>query len=594
MAMNHAEWDALIAARERLLNAPHGAKSLVVMEAAALLGVSVPTLYRRLEEAGLDTGRKKRADAGATAMSEAELRLVSGVLFASRRDNDKQLLTVEDALDMLAASGQLQARLSPGRVGALLRAHNLHPDQLAQQRAAVQLRSLHPNHVWQIDSSTCVLYYMKSGHLAAMDADEFYANKPHNYARVLHDLCTRYIATDHTSGTFKGRYFLGGESAENVAEFMVWAVSQQPGVPMYGVPLILMLDKGPGNKSRLLLNLCKNLRVDVIHHATGNARAIGSAEKTGDIWERHFEGRFRFFNPDDLTLERINTLGCEWATHYCAQRKHSRYGLPRYSLWMGITPEQLRVPASIEVLRDLVTSVPEQRRASNERCITVAVKGYRSLSYDLSLVPGVVVGGKVTFCVNAYRAPAIDVQVVDADTGAEIWQTVEPQRTDANGFPLDAPVIGQQLRTASNTPVDDQRNRIKREAYREQGAALPSLEDADKARKRHAQAYAGVLDAMSDVRAMPPPSYMPRRGTALDTPAREVAAVVLNRVEACKRVRARLGQRYTPQVRDHVAEAYPDGVPEDRIDGICMLFATDQGVADNRHGGGLRVVGGAA
>ena len=80
---------------------------------------------------------------------------------------------------------------------------------------------------------------------------------------------------------------------------------------------------------------------------------------------------------------------------------------------------------------------------------------------------------------------------------------------DDNGFPLDAPIIGQQMRTATNTAVDEQRNRIKREAFRPQTqpgealAPLPSLEEAERARKRHAQAYAGVVDPMADVRATP-------------------------------------------------------------------------------------------
>jgi len=577
-ALNPAEWSALAAARDRLLSAPRGCKAAVVADAAASLGCSVATLYRRLEQAGLETNRRQRSDAGASTMPEAELRLVSGVLLTARRENHKALLTVEDALDMLHASGQLRSRLSPGRVGSLLRAHNLHPDQLAQQRAAIQLRSLHPNHVWQIDSSTCVLYYVKSGHLAAMDSDTFYKNKPANLARVMNDLCTRYIVTDHTTGTFKGRYFLGGERAETVSEFLLWSVSKQDGVPMHGVPRVLMLDKGPGNTSHLLTNFARNLRIEqVIHHATGNARAVGSVEKTGDIWERHFEGRFRFFDPEDLSLERINALGCEWAAHYCTHRNHTRLGEPRYSAWMRITPEQLRVPASPEILRELVHSVPEQRRVGNDRTITYACKGIGQRRYDLSVIPGVVVGGKVNVCVNAYRAPAVDVQITDADTGAQTWQTVAPIEMDTAGFPIGAPIIGEKFRTASNTPVDEQRNLLRREAYRAgPDAALPTLLDAELARKRHAQAYSGVLDPMADVRAAPPPNYLPRRGTDLPTPARTVAPVVLTIVDACKRLKAELGEAYTPQVYTWLCEAHPQGVAEPELPALVERWRAPQ------------------
>ena len=53
-----------------------------------------------------------------------------------------------------------------------------------------------------------------------MDRDEFYRNKPQNFARVARtDLCTRYAVSDHASGAFKLRYFLGGESAQNLVDF---------------------------------------------------------------------------------------------------------------------------------------------------------------------------------------------------------------------------------------------------------------------------------------------------------------------------------------------------------------------------------------
>lgn len=585
--MNATEWETLIAARDAIARAGHGQKSQIVEQTAATLGCSVATVYRKLEEAGLDTGRKRRRDAGESAMTVDELRLVSGLLFTSRRDNDKQLLTVEDALEILRHSGQLNTALSPGRVGQLLREHALHPDQLAQQRPATELRSLHPNHVWQIDSSTCVLYYMRSGHLAAMDADEFYRNKPENYAKVLHDLCTRYAVSDHHSAAFKARYFLGGESAQNLVDFFLWCITKQETSPLHGVPLHVMLDPGAANKGHLFTNLARRMQVQVIINQVGNARAKGQVEKTHDIIERHFEGRFRFFPPEQLTLAGINEACEAWAASYCSTKRHTRHGQTRYGMWMSIAAEQLRVPASIEVLRELVTSEPEQRRVDNTKCISFSVKGYGSATYDLSLVPGIVVGGKVQVVVNAYRAPAVDVMYRDADTGEELWQTVAPVARDAAGFRADAPVIGEVHRTAANTAVDENRNRITREAY-----ALPTLDEAKKARKQHAQAYAGIVDAMADVKAQPAPAYLPRRGTPLATgPTREVVPVLLTAVEACKRIKLQLGEAYTPQVYQWVSTKFPDGVPEPQIEAICAQF-TPRAADEDAPAGGLRAVGG--
>lgn len=595
--MNATEWEYLIAARDALLKAGHGKKAEVTRQAAATLGCSVATLYRKLDEAGLYTGRKRRLDAGSTAMSTDELEDVSGLLHTSDRDNGKQLMPVEVALGILEHNGRLENKLSPSYVAKLLADHRLHRKQLAQQRPATSLRSLHPNHVWQIDSSTCVLYYMRSGQLASMDSDEFYRNKPQNFARVASDLCTRYAVADHTSGAFKVRYFLGGESAQNLVDFFLYCVTKQDCSPMHGVPAIVMLDPGAANKGHLFTNLCRRMQVTVVINKVGNARAKGSVEKTHDVIERHLEGRFRFMRGEQLTLESINLLAEQWAAAHCSTAPHTRHHLPRYSVWMQISPLQLRVPASIEVLRELVTSAPESRRVDNTMCISFSVKGLGSLSYDVSLVPGAVVGGRVVVSVNAYRAPAIDVRCVDV-AGEEYWQTVEPIARDAFGFDERAPVIGEAHCTARNTQVDENRNRITQAAYRSPGGAVPSLEDAKKARKRHEQAYAG-LDAMADVKAVVVPTYLPRRGTALDTPAprevvapapREVVAPVLSVVEACKRLKAQLGDDYPPSTFAWLTAKFPHGVPEEQLVAIASQLATTEPTDSGF--GGLHSVGG--
>jgi hypothetical protein len=594
-----AEWELMLEALRAIQAAPHGQKARIVQATCAALQISPPTFYRRLEQAGLDTGRKTRSDAGTTQMPLPELRLVSGLLMASRRDNDKQLLTVQDALDMLRANGQVQTTLTAGRVGQLLREHHLHPDQLAQQEPATEMRSLHPNHVWQIDASVCVLYYLKSGQLQAMDRDEFYRNKPQNLARVAADLCNRYTVSDHYSGAFKCRYLLGGESAANLVEFFIWAVSKQRASPMHGAPAIVMLDPGAANKGHLFANLTRRMGVRLVINQVGNARAKGQVEKTHDLIERHFEGRFRFFEADQLTHEGINDAAEQWAAAYCSHRKHSRHGQTRYGLWMTIAPGQLRVPESEEVLRELVTSEPVERRVSNTMQVSFSPRkgagngGARD--YDVSRVPGAVVGGKVLVAINAYRAPAIDVGYRDADTRELCWMTVAPiERNDA-GFMQGAPVIGEEPRTAAHTVVDHERTRLLREAYRAPNTReLPSLEDAKKARKRHDQAYAGVVDAMADVRATPVPAYLPRRGVSLETGARrEVSDATLSVVEACKRLRAVLGDDYGPHVYEWVSAKFAEGVPELQVQALAEQFARrDEG--DGAGEGGLRAVGGGA
>jgi hypothetical protein len=309
-----------------------------------------------------------------------------------------------------------------------------------------------------------------------------------------------------------------------------------------------------------------------------------------DIARMHFETRFRFREPADVTLDKLNADIQEWADSFCATAIHGRHQQTRFGSWMSITAEQLRVAASLEALRDAAVREPVERRVGNDKRITF---GSPSRTYLLALVPGVVAGLKVTVVSNPFRAPAIDVLFTDPDTGEQVWHVVEPEETTAGGFPVDAPVWGEQMRSAGFSEVDRNRNALTRNAYKT-GDGLPTVEQANAARAAHAAAFSGVVDSMADVKATQVPTYLPRRTTPLALPERRVEAKRLNVVEACKQLKVMLGEAYTPQVFTHVQAHFGDpanpGVPEDQLGAIAALFAPAQPVVNNKFGG-LRAVG---
>jgi hypothetical protein len=582
------EFDVLAGARDQLLRAPHGAKAAIVDRVARALGCSPQTAYRKLGQAGLDSGRKRRRDAGDSLLDDAELRLVAGVLAASLNQKG-QRMPVATALDMLRASGQLRADVHESTVSRQLYAHRMHPEQLALPTPSVQMVSLHPNHVWQVDSTTGAYYYLPGGRLRWMPEDQFYKNKVDNLVKASSDLLTRYAATDHASHAFKCRYYLGGESIENLLDFVTWAMWRQDANPMHGVPFMLVMDPGGANKSQVMRNFERSAGFELRHHAAGSARVTGSVEKVHDLVRMHFETRFRFTDPREVTLDALNERIDAWTVSYCATRVHTRHGRTRFGAWMAITPAQLRVPASLEALREAAVREPETRRVANDKTITFAHKdGTRT--YDLSQVPGVVAGLKVTLQVNVFRAPDIDVQFICPDTGEQSWHVVAPAQTTEWGFRAGGPVWGEDMRTAAYSDVDRNRNDLTRRAYKV-GDGLPSLEEAQRARKQHAQAFAGLVDPMADVKATPVPAYLPRRSTELALPERNLQARRLNTVDAAKRLRELLGAAYTPQVYAHLAQHFADGVPEDELGAIAALFS---GAADAGQAAGpqLRAVGG--
>ena len=584
--LSATEFDVLAGARDQLRRAPHGGKAAIIDRVARALGCSTQTAYRKLNQAGLDSGRKRRSDAGECVLSDDELRLVAGVLSASLNQKG-QRMPVATALDILRASGQLRADVHETTVSRQLYARHMHPEQLALPSPSVQMVSLHPNHVWQVDSTTGAYYYLPGGRLRWMPEDQFYKNKVQNLVKASSDLLTRYAATDHTSHSFKCRYYLGGETIENLLDFLTWAMWKQDSSPMHGVPLMLMMDPGGANKSQVMRNFERAVGFKLEHHAAGSARVTGSVEKTHDLVRMHFETRFRFTDPREVSLDALNERIEVWTAGYCATRVHTRHGRTRYGAWMAILPEQLRVPASLEALRDAAVREPETRRVANDKTVSFGAR-----TYDLSQVPGVVAGLKVTMQINVFRSPAIDVRFVCPDTGAESWHVVEPAVTTEWGFRADGPVWGQDMRTAAYSDVDQHRNDLLKRAYKV-GDGLPSLEEAQRARKAHAQAYAGIVDPMADVKATPVPAYLPRRSTELVMQQRQVEARRLNTVDAAKRLRDMLGAAYTPQVYTHLAANFADGVPEDQLDAIAALF-TGTAAEAPASASGLRIVGGGA
>ncbi|MBK7314943.1 hypothetical protein [Candidatus Aalborgicola defluviihabitans] len=282
----------LVHVAQRAATAPRGQKGAVLSEVCAGTGKSKSTVYRQLNKVAVRPVRRKRSDAGTTALSEAEAQIISAHLMESHRKNNKQLVSIEHALTYLRYEGIVRAerldkntgeliRLSASAVSKGLKLYCLHPDQLLRPSPCVELRSLHPNHVWQIDASLCVLYYLRptsvrDAGLQVMEFDKFYKNKPAALARIESERVWRYVATDHYSGAVFANYVLGAESGVNLSESFIAAIQQRGSEIMFGVPRVLMMDMGSAMTSGLFKNLARRLQVITNAHAPGNAPRDGA------------------------------------------------------------------------------------------------------------------------------------------------------------------------------------------------------------------------------------------------------------------------------------------------------------------------------
>lgn len=564
--MDTATLDYLRNLAEQLQTAKHGQKTPLIDKAAVFLNCSPKQVYELLKQANLTPKpkkgeRKTRTDKGKSMITKEQAELIGGMILVATRANGKRILSVKDATEILRADGKLPD-VDTTTILRALRAYHCHPDQLATPTAHVQQRSLHPNHVWQIDASVCVLFYLPRGGLAVMEEKEFYKNKPQNIKRIENDRVIRYVITDHYSGAIYCEYVTGAESSENLTHVFINAIQKrEANDPLHGVPNFLGMDKGSANMSGLFLNLLERLQVTPIVHATGNSRAKGSVEKAQDIVETKFESRLTFLNVK--SLEELNAYATKWRTHFNANAIHSRHNHTRNRIWGSITRDQLRLAPSISICRELVTTRPKTIKVRGDLTVTHTIRGYDNQSYDLTHLPDIYPRAEVELVINPYRVPDIDIKWLD-----KVY-TVSPVTVDNAGFALTAPVIGEDMIAKPDSMADTNRKAMMKQAYNADTEA-----QVDKARKAKQAAYDGVVNAMADVDNSHAdgnvPTVITRAGTTIDTtahvPSREIKP--LSHVEAAMQIKGIIGDGWTREHYQAMQAQYPNGVPVTAIDDI--------------------------
>lgn len=587
MSLNPVQTQRLVQIAQMAAAAPGGGKQAVYDEACQELRVSRATLHRYLKQVVMKPERKKRSDAGDVSLSREEAIAISAMLMSSHRKNAKRLMSIGQAVEVMRANGEVRAEradpatgelrpLSDSAIARALRAYGMHPDQLNRPEPAVELKSLHPNHVWQIDASMCVLYYLntrteaESG-LQVMERDQFYKNKPANLKRIEADRVWSYEVTDHYSGAIFVHYVLGAESGANLSESFMAATQKREADPFHGVPFILMMDMGSANTSGLFANLARRLQVKLIAHAPGNARATGQVEKARDQIERGFEAGLRL--RPVRSLAELNDQAQRWARWFNSNKVHTRHGKTRYDQWLSIAADQLRIAPPLAVCQELLTHHPEQRKVSD--MLTVSFKGRE---YNVRQVPGVMIGEKLAIALNPYNLDSATVVDTDAD-GNEVLHTIPLVERNEAGFRADANVIGEDWARPANTALEANRKAVERFAMDAQ-----TDEQAEAARKAKAVPFGGRIDPFKVIEQAPERTFLPRRGTELAPGA--VAAQAPARVLDLFAVAAELARRGVAMNRETnelIRAWHPQGLPETELDGLQARLQVR---------GGLRVVAG--
>lgn len=584
----------LLALKNRLATAGHGQQRQLVEAFAAARGRSPATVYRWLKtDVGRDAGRKQRRDAGSTSLPEETLNNIASMKQGGIRANGK--ITVQTPVAMnIAAQNGLGITVGAAQINRLLRQRHIQVDQVANARNTVQMRSEHPNHVQQIDPSLCLLFYM-GGKQRIMRDDELYKNKLDAVAKIKLKVW-RYVAYDHFSSTIFVRYYeAAGENQHILFDFLMWCWQQQKGRLAYGLPRLLLWDKGSANTSRGVQNLCTALGVQHETHAAGHAWGKGGVEVSNNIVETQFESRLRF-EPVHSCAE-LNAAALAWQVAYNAnaiEHVDSRVRRPsgalvRDNLWHSIRPEQLRLCPPTSVCKWFLAGHAATRQVRDLRISFSHPEIGASRVYDLSPWAGQLYKGQ-TVQVEPMLLAGGQVRVTVPKIGAEpLVLLVEPQNAfDAAGRPLAATVFGERNAAPHDASVSALKS-LGQLAHPEVG----TLDELEKAQRSGARPFAHMNDgkglvAHSHLKDIETVLRIPRKGQDLDTPdmgalPADIAAGMagmqgaqtapLSRTQAVLRLADLLERAVTAREYQMLGSRYPNGVPADELPALADELA---------------------
>lgn len=549
---------------ERLEGLGHGAKGKIVAEACAELGIKPATFYRWLEPHTINS-RKRRSDAGETALTDDEMDMILAYCQETVRANEKRIAAVKRAVRVLRENGKIRAGrvdmetgeiipLTDSAILKALRLYGKHPEQLRRPAPHIRMSTEHPNQLWQVDASVCVVFYLPKGgtSIVGLDAAVHYKNKPENLRAIEEFRVIRYVLTDHASGVIRWRYYAHSESGENTVRFLAWCMARpRPETdPFHGAPLDLMSDPG-ATSARLVKRFCKRLDIHLQVNKPHSPRAKGQVEQGQNLVETHFESGLRFQRHRVTSIEALNGMAERYQIHFNATARHSRHGETRFASWSRITYEQLRITPSEEVLLSLATEEPERRKINGDLTVN-----FRGRPWDVRHVPGAEAGGRLMVHWHPFLADTAMAVIEDAE-GREIHVALGVITKDAFGYPSTAVPYGD-FRGIADDRIEQAKKRAALVSTGTDGIEAARKAQAD---KNHVP-FDGGVNPFKEAEEAELPTWIPKRGTTLEAATVKVELQAVGHVEmaqALKRMFEERGLAWSAEHWRRMAALYPQG-----------------------------------
>jgi hypothetical protein len=552
----------------------------IVSEMRETFAFSAAKAYKVLKEEGWESGRKKRRDAGASALTPEALDRAAALVKNGLRKNGKSTMPVTVARKILLDNG-VDVPVKNSRLRQILRDAVMTAENARIAAPHQRMRSLHPNHVHLADPSVSLLYFAPGGKQRFLRDDEAYKNKP--FLEGKEDLkCWRYVLTDHYSASLCVRYYAArGETAVNMYDFLLyaWGKKNNPAYVFHGLPELLYWDKGSGNINKPTANALAALRVRTETHMAGNPRAKGQVEEANNLVETHFECLLKLEAVH--SVEELNDAAERWCAAWNANelshfdsrlRRGGKIVGSRNWLWNHITAEQLREPPDREICRAIFSAKIQVRRVAGDLTISIVhPKTKQPTRYSVAPMPGIIIGQEVN--VRPILVDPEPVAVVSyKHQGEVISMELEPITYAGNGFDLSGAVFGEEYKRRGETVREWNAKRL---------AAIAG--DDPRAVPFAAVTNGEGFKTHSLIRPEGSPFIRPRTGEQIEiaqADAVKIHDILISHFEFTRRVTAHTG--YTPEgLMDRMKREYPEGVPaslvpdvakeyEPRVDGAAL------------------------
>lgn len=524
-----------------------------------LYGFSRESLYRIAKEFGWKSDRKERSDKGISTLAEEQIDFVAAFLQSTRRENKGAFTPIENAMDFAVTNGiMLKGEVSVSTMQRLLRERAMSKKHLNAPTPHTSMRSLHPNHVHEVDTSTCIQFYLADGGMKIMREDQFYKNKLENFRKIDRTL-QRYILEDHFSGFFFVYYYeAAGETAENLFDFLyrAWETKSDNRFPFQGPPKLLMADGGTRAKARALgAGFWEGIDVEIPEGAPGNSRRQGGVETHHKIWEEWFEARLRI--EPATSIEDLNRKAFGFCLWLNATKKHTRHGMTRLSCWLLIKQEQLHILPERSVLQDLMNKPEETRTVANHR---ISFEG-KEFNLKHANIPH---GTKVKVIKNIWKWKE-GVITVSYDNHLYEAKAIEMLPAELGGFEAKAAIIGQSYKAQPETETQKAKKRLDELAT---GSREPG--------KKHTpfmgmNVFDGYEDRVSNL------ATIPKKGTPMEV-ARPTEPIVFPIMELFRRMRS-AGITVTKEINQALREQYGDTISAADLDAVIHQYADNHAPA---------------